>query len=423
MKLFNGFTTGGQQYRELVELWQQFTNEKSPLPHSYREYVDSGYKAASPVFACVLVRMQLVSQARWYWRDYYTHERIPPIPQRDGLDLLRNPWPNGSASDLNARMEQDGSLAGNAFVYRARPSRLQRLRPDWIEFIIQPDRTDPKVYEHIGYLYTPGGYASGERQRSKVLFTEEVAHYAPVPDPMHPVRGMSWLTPIARQINNTVDMSDFQSSFFNNAATPNLLIKVAGKLQPDQRDRLEEVVRRRHTGPDNAYKTMLLEGGADATVVGSDLRQVQFAMTKAANDNDIATAAGVPAILAGLKEGLQSATYSNAAQARRVFAMGTGRFLLEQTAEALASILPKPTPTAELWYDERKMAWMQEDAMEAAQILAAKAGTMSSLINAGYNQDQVAAAVESGDLSALDHTGLFSVQLQPANTPTREPQP
>jgi phage portal protein BeeE len=261
----------------------------------------------------------------------------------------------------------------------------------------------------IGYLYTAGGGQANEK--SVVIPVDEMAHYYPIPDPQHPHMGMSWLTPVARQVNNHVSMAKYQSDFFRNAATPNLLMKIAGKLTEQQRERLDQQIETRHTGSGNAYKTMVIEGGADVEVIGRDLREIQFTMTRAATENEIAAAAGVPAILAGLKEGLQAATYSNAAQARRVMAMGTGRFLLQQSAEALRPISDPPRPSSELWYDERLISWFNEEATEAAQILETKANTMETLIRAGYMQDEVAGAVASGDLTNLPHSGLVSVQL------------
>ena len=403
----------------MLELYETYKSGKpQSLDTSFLEYATSGLKATGAVFAVILVRMHLVSQGRFYWRDYSTGERLPDGDDQKGLGILRRPWPNGSTGDLLARMELDASLAGNAYVHRAtRPEggvRLQRLRPDWVSVVPSLDRT-----EILGYLYNPTGMPGGQ---SVTVPVADMAHYAPVPDPEHPFRGMSWMTPVARSINNVVDMADFQSKYLSNSATPNLLVKVMGKLAPEQREALSYQLDRGHTGVGNAGRTLLLEGGADATLIGGGIDRA-FTMSKAAAENEIASASGVPAILAGLKEGLQAATYSNAAQARRVFAMGTGRFLLQNSAEALSTILPsKPRETAELWYDDTRISWFNEDATETAAINQAKAATMETLIRSGYVPDGVAKAVESGDYSSLTHSGLTSVQLQPPGEPEPEPE-
>ena len=67
---------------------------------------------------------------------------------------------------------------------------------------------------------------------------------------------------------------------------------------------------------------------------------------------------------------------------------------------------------AELWYDDRDIPFVQQDEKAAAEVLQVKATTIEALIRAGYDPAVVADAVEAGDLTALKHTGLVSVQLQ-----------
>jgi hypothetical protein len=66
--------------------------------------------------------------------------------------------------------------------------------------------------------------------------------------------------------------------------------------------------------------------------------------------------------------------------------------------------------------------FLREDAMDDAEIKARDAQTIRTLVDAGYQPDSVVAAVTSGDWTRLEHTDLFSVQLQPpGTTPTVEP--
>jgi hypothetical protein len=57
---------------------------------------------------------------------------------------------------------------------------------------------------------------------------------------------------------------------------------------------------------------------------------------------------------------------------------------------------------------------------DAAEIQASEASTIQKLINSGYTAESIVDAVRSGDWTKLQHTGLFSVQLQPAGS--SEPQ-
>jgi hypothetical protein len=79
--------------------------------------------------------------------------------------------------------DQDVDLGGNFYVTR-RGGGLKRLRPDWVT-IISGSRTDSEIdTELIGYLYHPGGPYAG--QNPVKLLPEQVAHFAPIPDPLSP---------------------------------------------------------------------------------------------------------------------------------------------------------------------------------------------------------------------------------------------
>jgi hypothetical protein len=66
-----------------------------------------------------------------------------------------------------------------------------------------------------------------------------------------------------------------------------------------------------------------------------------------------------------------------------------------------------------LWYDDRKISFLQQDAKDAAEIRKEDALTLEALIRAGYTAESALVAVTSGRYDGLTHTGLTSVQLQP----------
>lgn len=390
----------------LTQLMQTYQADGSEgLMSSFRSYAADGYAGNGIVFSVILNRLLLFSEARFKYRHVDTGE----LRRDPTLGILERPWVNGTTGELLARMEQDASLAGNAYVRRPRPDRLQRLRPDWVEIITRT--ADDFLVDVIGYVYWPGGKEKGKP--GKVIFPEDLVHWSPIPDPLADFRGMSWLTPVVREINADTSMTRHKGKFFDNAATPNLLVSVKGDLKPESRKRLEERIQQRYTGVDNAYQTMLLWGGADATVIGNSFEQITFTTVQAAGENRIAAAGGVPAIIAGLKEGLQAATYSNYAQARRRFADLTMRPLWRSASAALEKFTRPPTGF-ELAVDDGGIPALQEDAKDAAEIFRIKAETAGALIRAGYTPDEVAAVVEAGvGLDKLTHSGNVPVTLYP----------
>jgi hypothetical protein len=164
----------------------------------------------------------------------------------------------------------------------------------------------------------------------------------------------------------------------------------------------------------NAYKTLHLGAGADATVVGNSFEQMSFKTTQGTDETLICAASGVPAVLVGVSEGLASATYSNYAMARRKFGDAWARPQWGSFAASMETLVVPNDPTERLWVDERGISFLREDRKDEVAIDQIQAQTIEALVRAGFKPDSVVDAVTSGDLARLmgQHTNLFSVQLQ-----------
>jgi HK97 family phage portal protein len=350
-----------------------------------RGYLDNGI-----IWACIQARYTLYAQARLELENTKDEERRPLPPRLAAL--VEKPWPNGSQSELLARTEQDVSLAGNWYLYQAEPRRLQRLRPDWVDIVL-----DPAGQELAGYLYHPGG----RHMRNPVpLLPEEVAHGSPYPDPLAAFRGASWMTSITREVLGDTAMNNHKLKFFEHGATPNLLVTVQGSLSDTARERFSQALREKFGGVTNAYKTLVLEEGADATVVGSDMRQVTFDVVQAAGEGRIAVASGVPAVVLGIKEGADQATYNNYGSALQHFANFPMQHLWEHTASTLGNLFPVPQG----WrfaYKTDHIPALQSDQKQDAEILETQATTIREFVDAGFTHESAIEAVDTGDLSVL----------------------
>lgn len=417
----NFFTFNGSSY----QLPQTLSGAKGEsIPTSFASYVSGAYQTNGVVFACVLSRALVFSEARFKFRRL-NNGQYGRLFGTEALAVLESPYPNGSTGELLFRMEQDASMAGNAYLLRRRAGtqrerRIHRLRPDWVTIILgSPNEasedgpeSDADV-EVVGYRYQPPN-------QDPVFFgVEEVAHYSPIPDPLASFRGMSWLTPILREIDADSAATDHKAAFFRNGATPNAVITLSDRVSPENFERFKTLMESEHRGAANAYKTLYLGGGADMKVVGSTFEQMSFRATQGAGETRIAAAAGVPPIIVGLSEGLESATYSNYGMARRKFADHWARPHWRMAAQSLAKLVDVPAG-AELWYDESDIAFLQEDVLDKAEIQARRATTLESLVRAGFTPASAIAAVTSDDFGLLEHLGLFSVQLQPPGQGTQQ---
>ncbi len=408
--LFAEFTFNGHQYT--------VPGSKQEEPSGqYTSLVQTAYKSCGPIFACTLVRQLLFSEARFQFRTLQSG-RPGKLFGTPDLAPLETPWPGATTGDLLSRIIQSADIAGNAYAVR-RGSQIRVLRPDWVTLVIGGGDNaawdvDAQV---IGYIYTPGGKNSG--RPPSVFSADEVAHFAPIPDPDAQFRGMSWITPVIREVMGDKAATEHKLTFFENGAT----INQAVKFDIDSVEKMRpwiELFKEQHSGAANAYKTLFLGAGTDLTAVGSTFEQIQFKVTQGAGETRIAAAAGVPPVIVGLSEGLQAATYSNYGQARRRFADGTMRPLWRNVAGSLARIVTVPNG-AELWYDDRDIPFLAEDEKDRADIAQVQAVAINTLVTAGFTPDSARDAVSTGDFGLLTHSGMVSVQLQKPGTPNTPP--
>jgi hypothetical protein len=236
------------------------------------------------------------------------------------------------------------------------------------------------------------------RRNGSVYFTGN----SPYPDPMANFRGMSWMTPIIREVQADTALTEYKIKYLSNAATPNMIVKYKQKLMPDTIDSIRERMAARYGGVDNAFKTLILDQGADHTVVGNSLEQMNYTTVQAAGENRILMAAGVPGIVVGAKEGLTAATYSNFKQAMRRFSDLTMWQLWPSVCSCLASIVDVPSGNR-LWMRTSDIPALQEDEKERADTTLVKASAVAELSRYNWDPESIKLTVQSGDFSLLTH--------------------
>lgn len=398
--------------------------KQEEIDQSFEGYVRQVYRTNGIIFACIAAHIRLFSQARFQWQRM-NGGRPGDLFGTAALAPLERPWQNAVTGDLLARAIQDADLAGNFYAALRQGTKIKRMRPSWVSIILGSE-SDPQVdsqdidAEVIGYAYYRGGKQAGNRP--EILLANEVAHFAPIPDPAAVYMGMSWLTPIIREVMGDSAATSHKLQFFERGATPNLVIKRNDSPDKPVFDLWKQMMEEGHAGVANAYRTLYMTAGADATVVGANLQQLDFKVVQGAGETRIAAAAGVPPIIVGLSEGLQAATYSNYGQARRAYADLWARPNWANLAGSMETLVPAPS-NARLWYDDRDIPFLAEDQKDAAAIQQVKAQTVRNLIDGGFKADDAVKAVEAGDMGLLvgKHTGLFSVQLQAPGS-TKMPQ-
>jgi phage portal protein BeeE len=380
--------------------------------------VQGAYKRNGIIFACMRARLSVFSEGRFQYQRQ-RNGRPGDLFGDQSLSLLEKPWPNGTTQDLLTRLLQDADLAGNAY-WTVRNGNLRRMRPDWVT-IVMGSFDDPDVLpddldaELLGYGYHPGGPMSGTDP--VFLLPEEVAHFAPTPDPIAHYRGMSWISPIVRELEADQAASLHKLAFFQNGATLQTVVSFKD-MKEETFERFMRKMNNAHQGAQNAYKTLYLGGGADVTTVGADMRQLDFKVTQGAGETRIAAAAGVHPVIVGLSEGLQGSSLNagNFNAARRQFAEGTLSTLWRNVASSLSGLVDGPAG-AQLVVDTRDIPFLREDQKDAANIQQQQGSTIVQLATGGFTRKSAIAAVVAQDMTLLEEDpNWVSVQVQQSIT-------
>ena len=374
--------------------------DREPVLPQLNAFAQGANAGSAPVFAAILVRMALFSEITFQFQA----KDDKHLFGNQALARLETPFgPGSTTQNLLARMEQDVSLAGNAFIWDTPgDAPLVRLRPDWVTIVSEVTPVDGGGWYRrpVGYWFEPPkSQVTGKEPPGFMIPAAEVAHWAPIPDPQAEFRGMSWLTPVMRDIQGDDGLSVFKIKYLANNASPNLLIKYAQKLQPGTVDSIRERVQARYGGAHNAFKTLVLDQGADATVIGNNLAQMNFDSVQSAGAERILAAASVPPVLVGM-EPLRGAGRSYGEVVQK-FANVYARPQWRSACSVLGKLVDVPAGNR-LWFDTSDIAALQDGEMERGQTVLVKSQAVLALNQAArYDADSIVTAVNSGDLTQL----------------------
>jgi Phage portal protein len=411
------FSWNGTQYPVVNLSYSGGNREQSPAD------AGSAYVGNSVIFSLTQARFQLFSQVGFQWTRFKGAQPTDLFGSPE-LSILERPSPGRTTVDMLARMEVDVTAAGNAYIARTAPDRLGRLKPNYVTIILgsQSDADNPQDaadVEVAGYAYLP------PTGRARFYPAGTVAHYAPIPNPYASYLGLSWVTSALIEIVGDDLANQHKVKFFENGATPNMVIKFDPSVGLDSVKKFRDLMDDEHAGVMNAYKTLYLGGGADATVVGKDFAQLEFAITQGKGESRLASAAGVSPSWVGFSEGLAGSALNagNFTAARRRISDGTLEHLWRCAAGCLENVVDRPAradSSVRLWYDNR-IPFMRIDEGDRAAVQTQEAATIGGLINNGFTAESAVAAVSNNDWSLLEHTGLISVQLQPPGKGSESP--
>ncbi|MEO1037919.1 MAG: phage portal protein [Pseudomonadota bacterium] len=318
-------------------------------PRSYAAFARDGFARNAVAHRCV----RLVAEAS---------ASAPLVVRGDGpaadlaRQLLRKPNPDEAGPALMEAVFGHLQVGGNAYLELAggegAPHVLFALRPDRVRVL-----PGPKGWEDA-WEYRAGAQRR-VFERDRATGRSPLLHLK-LFNPMDDHYGLSPMEAAARAVDLHNAGGAWAKALLDNAARPTGALVVNGRdgagarLTETQYERLKNELEQMHTGPSNAGRPMLLEGGLEWKPMGHSPSEMDFIEARREAAREIAQAFGVPPMLLGLPG---DNTYSNYREANLAFYRQTILPLVRKTAQSLSNWLSP-------WIGEVKVE-ADEDALPA----------------------------------------------------------
>lgn len=252
------------------------------------------------------------------------------------LELLERPNPGQAGAEFFQALYKFRLISGNAFVQAAgpkdgAPGELYLLRPDRVAIIAG------KGMLPAGYQYTVGEMVK-DFPVERISGMSAVLHLKS----FHPTNDWYGLSPVeaaAYSIDQHNQSGAWNQALLQNGARPSGALVVrpdaaaGGVLSEDQYTRVKAQIDEQFSGPENAGRPLLLEGGLDWKEMSLSPQDMDFVQAKHSSARDIALAFGVPPQLLGIPG---DNTYANLQEARMALWEQTVVPLVNATADALS---------------------------------------------------------------------------------------
>jgi HK97 family phage portal protein len=275
--------------------WSNFTVSKA---------VQEGFKTSVWVYRCVNLIAQSMASVRFLVVD----ENNEPVLKHPVQSLLDMPNPEIAPKAFKMLLAQHLQLAGNAYVKKVKQgTRSIELWP------MLPDKVSPVPSANLGQLL--GSYQLNLGTGFDYISPELVVHLK-FEDPSNPLLGISPLMAAAKEVDIAVEQSRWNKLSLQNRGNPDGIVSFDAELSRDQVTEIEQAIREKRAGADNAHKIWVFPAGAKFQKMSMSQVDLDFIEGKKLTREEICAAFGVPPPLVGIYD---SATYNNVQSAERLF--------------------------------------------------------------------------------------------------------
>jgi HK97 family phage portal protein len=288
-------STSSSNLRVGDDVWTSFTGGASGAPS------EESAMAVTAVWACANLIAGAIAAMPMH---VYKRERDGDLTRDYSNDLwwvLNEEFcPRWAASAGWQFLVASKLLHGDGFaeILRTPNGRIRGLvpiHPYRVEVVCKPDGS------RLVYKVLPDPtITSPEQTVMRVIDQDDMLH---VPGfGFNGLRGMSALKSSLRVSGRlAINAQDFSSTFLKKMGRPDFVLKTPQALKDDQFNRLKDALDE-HSGPLNAGKPMILDGGLDLQTITMPLEEMQLLETRKFQVEEIARAFGVQPFMIGHTE-------------------------------------------------------------------------------------------------------------------------
>ena len=233
--------------------------------------------------------------------------------------LFRRPNPYMTQQLLANYIVTALNANGDAFIYKNRNARgvVVELVP-LMPHLVEAKGNENELITH--FMYQPQGGAQGED--SVRIDKKDMIHLRQNVDPSNMRRGLAPLRGVLREIAGDEAAGQYTAALLHNMAVPGVILSprddAMGGPTREEAEAIAEMYKQKFGGK-NRGAPMVLSGAMNVEVVSFSPDQMKLAELRRIPEERVSAVLGVPAVLAGLGAGLDSATYSNTKELREFF--------------------------------------------------------------------------------------------------------
>lgn len=282
----------------------QRAGEARMMDRNARAYTVEGYQQNVIVFRCVDIIAKALASIPLVVRrgDEISYEH--PV-----LDIVSRPNPLQGKADFLQTVVAYRLVTGNSYIEKIRVSggitEIWPWMPYHMRVIVDPKDPMPK-----GYVYDNGQVKHGWEIDDNGV--SDILHWKTF-NPTNISMGMSPIQACAHAVDQHNEAGRWNMRMLQNSAVPDGAFVTEMTLTDSQFKQLSTRLKEQYSGPENARRSMILEGGLQWQTLAMSPKDMDWLNGRNISAQDIAAAFGVPLQVIPIPG---SQTFANYEQAR-----------------------------------------------------------------------------------------------------------